>query len=521
MKSKYLIILIFIYTACFFLIFPYYKYLIDPDATGYIKVAERLAAGDYLNAINGLWSPMGSWLLTPFIKLGFDPVSSVKYLNGIYGLIILCAFFLLVKKLEIDNRIAIGIYIAVLLLTLHFVFLRLFGDLLQAVFLLLYLNVICSKGFYEDHKKIIAAAFLGGLGFYSKAYSFYFTLAHIGTVLIVLEKRRSNSYFTIAGLKKLAIAITVLFFSVLPWAFALKYKYGYFMLSRTGQYNMTWSLSKVYPQPRVLFYPPPYSDGYSLWDDLSYWHVKNITPFTNSKTFFFQIKLFFSNTVEALKSFNSYSCFFVAIVCITLLLLFMKVRKFRENRNNLLLVTFMAIWLIGILILHVEQRFLWITALIAILLSGTLFSYLIHERVFVKKYLFIFSFIVSSSFCLYPVTDLKNQMWAGKNIYDMAQTLKRNHIGGNLISYHQDSSEWSACVVLTYLLRAKYFGPYESIYSDDEILRGIDQYKIDNYILFYHSPKQKNEILNSSAAAKSNKVLADIFPGVIVLGFNH
>lgn len=521
MKLKYLIILIAVYVMFFFLLFPYYRYLIDPDATGYIKVAERLAKGDYFNAINGLWSPLGSWILTPFIKLGFDPVLTAKYLNGVYGLVILCAFFFLLKKINIAYAAAISISLAAIALILHFVFLRLFGDLLQAVFLLLYLNVICSKGFYESYKKIILAALLGGLGFYAKAYSFYFTLAHLATVLIVLEKRKNNHYFTIGGLKKIAAAITVLIISVLPWAFILKQKYGALMLSRTGQYNMTWSLSQVYAQPRVLFYPPPYPDGYSLWDDLSYWHVTNITPFTSSRIFLFQIKLFFSNTIEALNSFNAYSCFFIAIISFAAVLLITKAKGFKENSSNLFLVTFIAIWVLGILLLHVEPRFLWITALLALLLAGAVLTYLNTREYINKKMLFYVSLIIALSFCLFPLTDLKNQIGAGKNIYAMADVLKHNNIGGNLISYHRDSHEMSDFVVLNYLLKGRYYGPFENDYSDNEILKGIDEYKIDNYILFYHSDIQKKEILNGIIASKADGIKPDLFPGMIVLSFKH
>jgi len=271
----------------------------------------------------------------------------------------------------------------------------------------------------------------------------------------------------------------------------------------------------------VLFYPPPHPDGYSLWDDLSYWHVTNITPFTNSRIFFFQIKLFFSNAIEALSSFNSYSCFFIAIITFATVLLITKAKGFKENNSHLFFITFIAIWVLGILLLHVETRFLWITALLVLLLAGAVLTYLNTREYINKKILFYVSLVIALSFCLYPLTDLKDQMGAGKNIYAMADVLKRNNIGGNLISYHKDSHELSECVVLNYLLKGKYFGPFENDYSDNEILNGIEEYKIDNYILFYHSDNQKKEILNSIIASKADGVKPDLYPGIIVLSFKH
>lgn len=521
MKLKHLILFLAAYVALFFLLFPSYQYLIDPDATGYISVAERLSRGDYFNAINGMWSPLGSWILSPFIKSGFDAVITEKYLNGVYGFIILCSFFYLIKKMRISFVIEVGILIAGITLIVHFVFFRLFGDLLQAMFLLLYLNVICSKSFYGNYLMIVLAAFLGGLGFYAKVYSFYFTVAHLVIVLIVFEKKISNKYFNVGVLKKILAGISTLIIIVLPWVFILKHKYGSLILSCTGAYNMTWSLSAVYPQPRVLFYPPPYSDGYSIWDDPSFWHVTNITPFTSSKTFLFQLKLIGSNFLELIKNLNIYSCFLISILLIIFLSLFTKIREKTNNINNIILISFLLIWPLGILLLHVEARFLWIMVMVALLLGGVILTYLETRRYFSKKIFLILVFIVISSFSIYPLKELKEEVNKGKNISNMANALKKNNIGGNLISYHQNSGERDASVVLNYLLKGKYFGPHENDYTTPEILSGIEEYKIDNYILFYHSQYQKQQIIKGEIARYADSIYVDLYPGIVVLTFRH
>ncbi len=521
MKPKYLVLLLLSYVVLFCLLFPGYRYSIDPDATGYLKVAERVSKGDYFNSINGLWSPLGSWLLAPFISMGLDPILSVKSLNGVYGFIMLLAFLLLIKKNLLPEKIAFGISVAGMFLILQIVFLRLFGDLLQALFILLYLNVVCSRNFYSSYKKIILAAFLCGIGFYAKAYTFYFAIANLVIVIIVCEKRYNNSYFSKIAFKKMLAAVLVLITSVVPWAFVLKYKYGSFMLSRTGAYNMTWSLSKAYVQPRILFYAPPYSDGYSLWDDLSYVQVTNLTPFTNSKTFLLQLKLILNNAVEILSNFNIYSCFFTTIIFITLLLILKRSNVFYAETKNLILMSFIAVWPLGLLLLHVETRFLWVMAMVTLLLAGILLTCINKMNFLNKSFLDFISLMIVTSFCIFPVMDLKHGLGSGKDVYEMAAVLKKNKITGNIISYHQNSNEWSACVVLNYLLKGKYFGPFETNYSADEILNGIEKYKIDNYLLFYHSDYQKNELLHGAIASKASSVMGDLYPGIIVLSFKH
>ena len=51
MKSKHLLFFLIIYTSLFFILFPGYRYVMDPDATGYLSVAEQLAKGNFHNSL--------------------------------------------------------------------------------------------------------------------------------------------------------------------------------------------------------------------------------------------------------------------------------------------------------------------------------------------------------------------------------------------------------------------------------------------------------------------------------------
>ena len=128
-------------------------------------------------------------------------------------------------------------------------------------------------------------------------------------------------------------------------------------------------------------------------------------------------------------------------------------------------------------------------------------------------------FTVLASFTLFPLNQLKSEWGAGKNIFEMASEFKKNGLGGNLISGYRDSDEMSTTVVLNYLIKGKFFGPFVSDYSTEEIDAGIVRYKIDNYIQFYNSPFEKEQILKSYIAGKADTVMTDIYPGIIVVHF--
>ena len=195
MKNKHLLLFVISYIFLFIFLFPGYRYLMDADSTGYFSVAEKIADGNYLKSVNGIWSPLGSWILVPFIKGGGNAILFAKYLNGFYELVSLILFFHIIRTLKIYFLPAVLIMGAGVLLLLHFSFARLFADNLLVMLLLCYVSIVQSNGFVNNYKKIIAAGFVGALAFYAKAYSFYFVLLHLPIVIIYLKKTEYRFLF--------------------------------------------------------------------------------------------------------------------------------------------------------------------------------------------------------------------------------------------------------------------------------------------------------------------------------------
>ena len=518
MRSKHLLLFLAIYTSLFFILFPGYRYVIDPDATGYFSVAEQFAKGNLHNSINGIWSPLGSWLLTPFIKLNFDEILSAKYLNGFYGFLSLIAFFYLIKKFKIRFFIALGIMTGAVLLIVHFTFYRLFGDLLELLLMLLYLNIICSKKFGTTYKGMLLAEFIGGIAFYAKSYAFYFVLIHLPIAIYFSGGKNLKRKLSLSFLKKSFTAIFALCLTVSFWIITLNLKYGHFIL---GQQNISGSLSPAYTQPRVVFYPPPFADAYSIFDDISYEQINNITPFTNAKIFVAQIKLLLFNALKTIEHFNDFSFVFIPIIVLSTFLIAARFKSFSNQNNLTILLSFIFIWLSGFLFFHSEPRYLWIVSLSVLILAAVLLSFLIDNYSFNKKYLYVFSFVIIISFYLYPLTELKNQYGSGKNYFEIVAALKQNNIKGNVLFSNQSSEDFSESVIINYLAKCRHYGPFTTDYTTQEIVNAIKEYHINYFILYYKTPFQKDLILRNSPALNPSNILSDIYPGIIVLAFNQ
>ena len=83
-----IIVVLIIYTIIAVFSLKYFQYKIAGDEISYINIAHAYVIGDWRNAINGYWSPLFSWLMTPFLLLfGFKPLFGV-YVSKILSIII-------------------------------------------------------------------------------------------------------------------------------------------------------------------------------------------------------------------------------------------------------------------------------------------------------------------------------------------------------------------------------------------------------------------------------------------------
>lgn len=517
MNNKHLFLFLFSYALLFTLLFPFYQYAIDSDATAYFSVAEKVAAGNYSGSVNAIWSPLGSWLVAPFIHWGFNEIVVAKVLNGIYGCISLCFYFFLIRRMKMHPLANLLVLTGAMLLVLHFAFTRLFADLLQAVFLLWYLNVTCKKDFGERYRQVIAAALIGGIAFYAKAYTFYFTLFHLPLVIMLFEKRARGQYLSINCFKKIASAVVVLLVVVSCWIVAVNIKYGHYI---PGEKNVTGTLSQSYTPVKEVAYPPQ-PGNYSVLDDISNVSTVNITPFTNEKFFAAQVKIFFANCIELIKVFNAFSVLSLAVIFGGAYSVIRKNSKVDDKAHITVLLCFLLVWSFGLLLLSVQPRFFWIIDLIILAMAGQLVSLLLRHNKLKKSVLYCICCIGLASFYLYPITMLLQEAGKNKAFFEIAAVFKVNNIKGRIMANKRSNDDVSNSIVINFLNRSRYYGTYLSNSTDEQVLRAIKEQKINYFWCYYSTVLEKNVFLSSQLCLKGSKIYSDIYPGIVVVKFNE
>ncbi len=111
---------------------------------------------------------------------------------------------------------------------------------------------------------------------------------------------------------------------------------------------------------------------------------------------------------------------------------------------------------------------------------GILCVKILSEDYSIRKSLsMILVFLVCWSFVLFPIFNLYDISGDGKDVYNMAEDLRKQGIEGNNIA--ASSLDWRSTLILAYYLDAKYYGLTKSS-SGNEISEELCNNNIKYYI---------------------------------------
>src|SRR5581483_4908259 len=166
-KYRTVLIVLFVYVLCYAGLYPLYKYFFASDGIGYLAVTKHLAAGDFVNGINGYWSPLHSWLGVPFYKAGMNEFTVFRLLNIFFGAGILIAVHALLNKLTITGTLKTITLCTCIPIVLCYAFD--FGvDELLCLMLLIYANVIIQKDLFTKPGKNVLCGIIGCISYFAK-----------------------------------------------------------------------------------------------------------------------------------------------------------------------------------------------------------------------------------------------------------------------------------------------------------------------------------------------------------------
>ncbi|HEY6902157.1 MAG TPA: hypothetical protein VI233_15985 [Puia sp.] len=336
---------------------PLFRYHSNPDAAAYLRLAWYYQHGQFGQAVNGIWSPLISWLLVPLYALGLPWMLAFRLLN--IGIAAACLHKLyritydFFPDLSKFTRQCLIVTFASQLLVLNFNTIT--PDLLALCLVFYLLYELLADSFF---KHPIRTGILGGCMYLAKAYCFYFFIAVIGFYSIAWFLRSRPRKLPIGPLSAILLIFLLISGS---WVWALHNKYGGWQLSSAAGYNYyvlnyKGEVHQPYDEKPQLM-PLPYPQAWCLWEDpQAVYHLdgklsdKNIplVIWANLKRLFGMIS-------------NFYAGVFLLIPIAGYIL-------FRNNKSSpgwfttayRKILLFSALYLSGYLLIFVEARYVWL-----------------------------------------------------------------------------------------------------------------------------------------------------------------
>lgn len=488
------------------LLYPHYKYYVDPDGTAYLTIAWRYASGQYAKAVNGYWSPWACWLSAVFIKLGMGAIAAGAVVNTIGAVGFLAVTTSFFRRFSIAQPLHWALSIATALFLCYAVFWQSFDDLWECFFLLGALRLLIIDDFVHLPLAWVGYGILGALAYFAKAYSFpFFILSSICCV-----------YFMTVGDKKkwfqiCSISIGVMLLICLPWIIALHTKYGIWTTSTSGALNMSWYLVG-HPEWKSnigLLIPPAYTDSPYYWEDP--WMANGNTPHFWSSFALFgrQLLRIGLNVWKFVVSSLQLSVFFALVysgftVIVIQTLIHARKTGFIKPANDFIIGLSAALFPLGYVLVNFEARYIWYMVPITMVM-GALHIQDIDNRLQKTTLTILFSL----SFLVYPAWCMVDMYGEGAKEFEVAQQLRQRHINGSFTSMAQPGKEVQRIERLAYFSGNSFYSLSKPNYTADELWQDIHKHKI-TYLFSYNKPIEPQFLLPKSRSDSMVKMNINI-----------
>jgi hypothetical protein len=469
-RSKYLLNFdiallqsIVFYILLAILLLPYYQYQINPDGVNYISIAQKYMHLDFPSAINGYWSPLLSWLLLPFLFFGFKPLLAAKLLSLIIGVITIILSNSLIKILKINALLRNVLLYLIAVVVIYFALIIISSDLLFVCLSLAYINIILDPSYIQSKYAGVICGASGAALYFAKSYGFPFFIVIffiINLVFYLRIKKRHNrarilSHF-IAGMVVFSLISTC-------WIAIISNKYGRLTIGTAGSYNHAIIGPQFSGIPLGLN-EPPNNTAISFGEDPSYVKIQSWSMFDSASALKYQIKITLNNVYKIIYYLGELSVLSLVLLPMAVVYLLKKGRQMRTDNIFFLLVS-LAVLFSGYAMLHVDNRYIWLSDIFIIIIGAKLLDLLFQKKSLKQKSKIIVIVIFVASFSLAPLIKLYSNLDNGKYIFDLNNKINYLNIHGRIAS----NGNWQQYQMNLYL---SFYNGWQYWGNPDLVFRG-------------------------------------------------
>ena len=482
--KNYLALVLLIYLVAGILLLKYYRYQINPDGISYISIAQKYLNGDFSNAVNGWWGPMLSWLLTPFLLLGVEPLLAAKILNLIIGSLAILTVWMFSNQFTLSVGTKRVILFSLIPIVLSFSMSDITPDLLLMCLLLVYLRIIFQPDYAATIKKGALCGLWGSFAYFAKSYAFPFFISHF-FIMNALVYYRSQTKQARKRVVRNFLTGTVAFALISGlWIGLISNKYEELTFGTTGKASYRVKAAPDAPGSGVLwlgFLEPSNPTAISAWEDPSYLEIPPYEHMDSWSFFKNQLKVTSRIIGKMANIFMDFSPLSIAIG-IAYILFWLRGFNITKMPAEVLYPTVtIVLFASGYSLVTVNARYLWLICIMLMLMGGYVLAKLFQNNFFTKTRRTVLLIIFFLSFAVPASLSLKDSANRGKSIYSLSKVLKSRITPRCKIA---SNTSWPGSLYLSYHLDCKYYGAQKKNISKIELKRQLEKYGIDYYLVW-------------------------------------
>jgi hypothetical protein len=467
---------IILYFLLAILLYPHYQYQLNPDGISYMCIAKKYYLHDFSNAINGYWGPLLSWLMVPFLAIGFTQIQAANVVLITIGLTVIIQANSLLKALNISliNRFVSMNILSILVI--YFVFYVITPDLLFVSFTLFFVLKTLDSGL--KYKKYAGVVFgLIGAGLYlTKNFGFPFFMASFFTISLIFYVRSGNKSTRQKVLINYILGMFVFLLISGCWIYLLSHKYGKLTMSTTGDYN--WALKGPFGHDHPMFYAglldPPNNTAICIWEDVSKVEYKSWSMFDSTDSFLIEIRSVIRNFLWILKFLVDFSFLSIPVCLVSLIYLF-KRRKVIFDESIFYPILIVIVLYAGYSVMSVDPRFLWYGYIVIIIAGAKLLDLLFDRKNIKKIFKIVIIGIYITAFLISPINSIRNTIDVAKNDFQLSKNIKNMDVKGRIASI----GDWQISYYICYFNEWKYYGisgKFDEQYLENELKNKMIDY---------------------------------------------
>jgi hypothetical protein len=464
----------------------------DADGISYINIAHEYVMGEWGYAINGIWSPLYSWLMTPFFLFGFTPTYGVyvsKIVSLIIGFFTIISIKMLTRTFKIDKIVERALLFSLVPVILVFALVVNTPDLLLACTLIIYSSIIFSPNYPSNIINSILCGFIGALAYLSKSYAFLFFVIHFILFNIIFYLKNLNDKKKKNIFKNLILGLSIFFIISGIWTSTISEKYGKITISTAGEYNHDLVGLEYTSDPTRYINYLVYRDGLlkppnkltSIWDDPSYIKMKHWSPFDSLNSFKHQMIILgenIFNTIHLIEIFFPIT----GILMISILFFIGRSKSQKASKDKLIyLLATMFIYTIGYCFIFVLWRYLLFTFILIMIAGFYLVDSMYKSKMITKTLKNILLIILVFSFIIQPINSGIAISSNDNSAYTISNTLKNDYnVHGNIAS---NLNEFNS-ISISYYLNSKYYGLTNETKNLVDLQKELEYNNIDYYFVW-------------------------------------